>query len=49
MTLLYDFGDNWTFTVKLERVDAPGSKSTSPRIMKRQGKSPVQYEQWDAW
>ena len=49
MSLLYDFGDNWPFTVKLERVEPPSSKAKAkgPRILEKHGKSPVQYAQWD--
>jgi hypothetical protein len=49
MELLYDFGDEWPFTVKLERIVPPGGKSKAPCIMERRGKSPVQYEQSEAW
>ena len=49
MELLYDFGDEWLFTVKLERVDPPGGKAKAPRIIEKHGKSPVQYEQLDMW
>jgi len=43
MDLLYDFGDCWTFTVKLERIEPPGRKIKSPRILERHGKAPAQY------
>jgi Plasmid pRiA4b ORF-3-like protein len=49
MELLYDFGDEWPFTVRLERVDPPGGKAKAPRIIEKHGESPVQYEQSDAW
>ena len=49
MELLYDFGDEWPFTVKLERIDPPGGKAKAPRIIEKHGKSPVQYEQSDMW
>jgi Plasmid pRiA4b ORF-3-like protein len=49
MALLYDFGDDWRFTVKLERIDPPGGKAKAPRIIEKHGKSPVQYEQSDMW
>jgi hypothetical protein len=47
MELLYDFGDNWPFTVKLERVEPPSTKAKGPRILEKHGKSPVQYASWD--
>ena len=43
MELTYDFGDNWKFDVKLERVDPPDSKIKSPRILESHGKAPPQY------
>jgi hypothetical protein len=44
MQLLYDFGDNWQFTVTLERIDPPGKKrSQAGRILERHGKAPRQY------
>ena len=45
--LLYDYGDNWEFTIKLERVEPPGTKIKVPRIMERHGKAPEQYPEWD--
>jgi hypothetical protein len=47
MKLLYDFGDSWRFTIKLLRIDPPGAKPQSPRILESHGKAPEQYPQWD--
>jgi pRiA4b ORF-3-like protein len=49
MQLVYDFGDNWRFTVKLERIEPPGTKAKAkgPRILESHGKAPLQYEEWD--
>jgi Plasmid pRiA4b ORF-3-like protein len=47
MDLLYDYGDNWEFTIKLERVEPPGTKIKAPRIMESHGKAPEQYPDWD--
>jgi Plasmid pRiA4b ORF-3-like protein len=47
MDLLYDFGDNWEFTITLERVEPPGSRIKAPRIMEKRGESPEQYPRWD--
>ena len=30
MQLLYDFGDSWKFTVKLERIEPPGAGPNAP-------------------
>jgi hypothetical protein len=46
MTLVYDFGDNWKFQVKLERIDPPGKKKAA-RILEKHGKSPEQYPELD--
>ena len=47
MQLVYDFGDNWKFTIKLERVDPPGGKAKAPRILESHGKAPEQYPDWE--
>jgi hypothetical protein len=46
MDFLFDFGDNWRFTVKLERVEPRGARKR-PRILERHGKAPPQYPSWD--
>jgi hypothetical protein len=46
MNFLFDFGDNWKFTVKLERVEPRGARKR-PRILERHGKAPPQYPAWD--
>ena len=35
MKLTYDFGDNWQFKVKLERIEATDPKSKKPRILEK--------------
>ncbi len=47
MKLLYDFGDSWKFTVKLERIEPPGAKAKRPRILESHGKAPPQYPDWE--
>jgi len=47
MELEYDFGDQWEFDVKLERIDPPGGKVKPARILERHGKAPRQYPRWD--
>jgi Plasmid pRiA4b ORF-3-like protein len=47
MELTYDFGDEWPFTVKLERIEPPEAKRKAPRILESQGKAPKQYQRWD--
>ena len=46
LQLLYDFGDNWRFDIRLERIEAGSGGKRVPRIMTRQGASPKQYESW---
>jgi hypothetical protein len=47
MSLVYDFGDNWRFSVKLERIDPPGSVKKLPKVLESHGKAPEQYPSWD--
>jgi Plasmid pRiA4b ORF-3-like protein len=48
MQLLYDFGDSWRFTIKLERIEPPVSKKAKkPRILESHGEAPPQYPDWD--
>jgi hypothetical protein len=47
MELTYDFGDNWQFTVKLERIELPDARRKAPRILETHGKAPKQYGSWD--
>jgi len=47
MNLVYDFGDNWQFDVKLERIDPPNKRMKKPRVLEKHGKAPEQYPRWD--
>ncbi len=47
MQLRYDFGDDWRFTIKLERIDPPGPEPKPPRIVESHGEAPAQYEDWN--
>jgi Plasmid pRiA4b ORF-3-like protein len=49
MQLWYDFGDDWRFTIKLERVEPSDAKARSkkPRILESHGEAPEQYPDWD--
>jgi hypothetical protein len=46
MQLTYDFGDEWKFDVRLERIEPPGAKVKAPRILESHGKAPEQYPEW---
>ncbi len=43
MQFHFDFGDNWRFDVKLERIEPTDAKVKAPAIMEKHGKSPEQY------
>jgi hypothetical protein len=47
MQLIYDFGDNWEFDVRLESVTPGRGRGKLPRILEKHGKSPQQYPNWD--
>ena len=47
MELTYDFGDDWRFTVKLDRIDPLDAKLKAPRILESHGKAPGQYQDWE--
>ena len=46
MKFLFDYGDNWQFTVKLEGVEPHDPGLTHPKITDRRGDPPAQYD-WD--
>ena len=47
MTYLYDFGDQWEFDVKLERIDPVNRKIKKPVILETHGEAPEQYPMSD--
>ncbi|MGK7882513.1 MAG: plasmid pRiA4b ORF-3 family protein [Crocosphaera sp.] len=47
MIFLFDFGDNWGFSVLLEGINPPDKELTIPIIEESKGKAPMQYEDWD--
>ena len=49
LQLRYDFGDDWRFQVKLERIDPPGSVKKLPKVLEKKGKSPRQYPDAEEW
>ena len=53
MELLYDFGDSWNFSIKLEGIEPPSPKARGkarrPRILKKHGRAPAQYASADDW
>jgi hypothetical protein len=49
MRYLYDFGDNWEFDVKLERIDPADKKIKGPVLIESHGEAPDQYPDWDEY
>jgi hypothetical protein len=47
MTLLYDYGDSWQFTIKLEQILPANGRTRKPKITAKQGKAPRQYANSD--
>lgn len=47
MIFLYDFGDDWEFTVKLEKIDQIDPNMKHPTILETHGKAPDQYSDWE--
>jgi Plasmid pRiA4b ORF-3-like protein len=43
MDLLYDFGDSWHFTVKLESIEPARARQKLPKVLEKHGKAPEQY------
>jgi hypothetical protein len=47
MIFRYDFGDEWHFRVKLEKLDSEGDAGQRPQLLDSRGKAPSQYDSWD--
>ena len=47
MDYVYDFGDNWEFECKLERIEASGEAPARPEIVEKRGEAPAQYPGWE--
>lgn len=43
MVLRYDYGADWRFEIKLERIEPVTAKIKAPAILEKHGKSPSQY------
>ena len=41
---LFDYGDEWGFSIKVEKIDTIGVKIEEPLLMKIKGKFPEQYD-----
>jgi hypothetical protein len=47
MTFLFDFGDQWTFAVTLERVDDPEPALRGCQLLESRGEPPEQYPSYE--
>ena len=47
MEYLFDFGDNWQFTIELEKIEPPNPKFKKAKILESHGTSPEQYPDWE--
>lgn len=43
MEYLFDFGDEWRFDVKLERIDPADGRNKKPKLLEEHGEAPPQY------
>ncbi len=43
MEYLFDFGDEWRFDVKLERIDPADGRIKKPKLLEEHGEVPPQY------
>jgi hypothetical protein len=48
MDFLFDYGDNWKFTVKLESVGPKRPRLSGAKVIERKGRAPKQYD-WEDW
>lgn len=47
LSFLYDFGDNWQFSLDLESIDPDGDNRQGPAIIDARGDAPEQYPSWE--
>lgn len=45
MRFTFDYGDNWQFEVRLEKVEAEPCRLRRPEVVESAGKAPEQYPQ----
>ncbi len=49
MQFQYDFGADWRFDVRLEKIEPEGTKISKATIVESRGKAPAEYEFDDEW
>lgn len=47
MTFHFDFGDDWEFSIKLEKIAPPEEYPKAPKLLKSLGKAPKQYTDYE--
>jgi hypothetical protein len=47
MRFTFDYGDNWQFEVRLEKIEAGPCRLGQPKVVESAGKAPEQYSQSD--
>lgn len=47
MMFLFDYGDNWQFTIEVIGFGEKAAKTRYPRVLKKVGTPPEQYSAWD--
>ena len=47
MTFQFDYGDNWLFELRLERIDPSDNKISRPEVTESAGRPPKQYPDWE--
>jgi len=48
MSFTFDYGDNWQFEVRLEKIDVEPSRLRGPKVLESAGKAPEQYPQYES-
>jgi hypothetical protein len=49
LTFLFDFGDNWEFSLVVEAIDTGTVSLAKPKLLKQEGKAPKQYHDYSDW
>ena len=47
MLFMFDYGDDWRFVVEVIRLGQKAAKTRYPKVLKKIGKAPEQYGNWD--
>ncbi|WP_237050218.1 plasmid pRiA4b ORF-3 family protein [Microvirga ossetica] len=47
MLFMFDYGDDWRFVVEVIRLGQKAAKTRYPKVLKKVGKAPEQYGNWD--